>query len=93
MGERSEEGGVVERNAARETVVAWLVIFLLVLVMLGRAAFGMLLIGDRGQRYDYRTVPLVPASAYASTQPSPSATTTAPQQVPLPPATVGKRAK
>jgi hypothetical protein len=73
-----------EERELRQTLVAWAVVLVLVLVMLGRAGLGLALIGDRTQQYDYRTAPLIPASAYASSRPTPPGTTGAPKQVELP---------
>lgn len=82
--EGAEPQGRREERELRQTLVAWAVILLLVLVMLGRAGLALVLIGARTQQYNYRTVPLIPAAAYASTRPPPTGTTGVPKQVELP---------
>lgn len=80
------------RDARRQTIVAWMVIAVLVAIMIARVVIAIWTIGDRGQTWQYRVAPLVPAETYSSTQPA-SASTKAPRQVDLPKPVVGKHTK
>ncbi len=93
MTEQTEQRHVIDRHEPRESIVAWFVIVALVLIMLIETALLIALVGDRKQQYHYLSQAYIPASSYAATEPSPSTTTTAPKQVELPPAVVGKRSK
>jgi hypothetical protein len=77
---------------SRGTLVAWLVVALMVVVMVVNAMLMLRAVGDRPRAWSYRSAPLIPAQSYSSTEPA-SASTTAPEQIRLPPATVGKKAK
>ena len=64
----------MEKSEHKESAfVTWVVIFLLVLIILGKGAFSFFVVGDRGQPdWDYRPVKDVPGeSPYAIYQPLP----------------------
>ena len=74
-------------DARRETRLAWFVVVLAVVAMLALSLTTLFTIGDRPRTWQFRSAPFIPAETYASTQPA-SASTVAPKQVELPPATI-----
>jgi hypothetical protein len=93
VAEQREQMRALERQEPRASLVAWFVIFGLVMAMLVETALLILLIGDRSRQYHYLSQSYIPASAYSATEPAPTTTTESPKQVELPPAVVGKRSK
>lgn len=81
-----------ERAERTQTLVAWVVVAILAAFMLVMGFLLRTAIGDRGQTWQYRTSPLVPAQTYSSTRAA-SASTQAPKQVELPPPTVKREAQ
>jgi len=74
-------------DAGRGNRLAWFVVVLAVAAMLALSLTTLFTIGDRRPTWDFRSAPFIPAQTYASTQPA-SASTVAPKQVVLPPATI-----
>ena len=71
----------------RALILSWVVISGLVLIMLVRGLGSYWTIGNNPRRWDYLTVPYVPAQTYSSSRPTPiSPAEQVPEQVQLPPA-------